>query len=405
MRKTFLRAGRVLSKVKAQRFDLIITVKAAHIPLPLLCDPATRVFVEVERGKHRACGRSIAANSNVWAHEMTPLEIPVTLYKDSKGTFRSKLFILRLKLENNPKNLLATFSADAASFASLSGAPSAPVRLESLRGGNRGVGLTITVAAAFVKEMTAEDETSTQFTGEADDSKEIDEQDLAGFEEDIYEANGYHQNGADANPAAFLSSLSSPRAPREETRRFVETPPVALPEDLDPKVRSSSSRGPPMKVVSSSRAKARKKKVTSPSPSPSRWLHPFTRVTASEKKRQDQTDEQNESYASMDYDTDNDLTTSQSSTRGWLGESKKKSREEAELALLRADLLEARRQVDVARDETDAAKKALAREAEARTAAEKVNVAKLRAAEKITVKGGSVRFFNLFFITNFAPLL
>ena len=160
-----------------------------------------------------------------------------------------------------------------------------------------------------------------------------------------------------------------------------------------------------MKVVSSSRAKARKKKVTSPSPSPSRWLHPFTRVTASERKRQDQTDEQNESYASMDYDTDNDLTTSQSSTRDWLGESKKKSREEAELALLRADLLEARRQVDVARDETDAAKKALAREAEARTAAEKVNVAKLRAAEKITVKGGSVRFFNLFFITNFAPLL
>ena len=51
------------------------------------------------------------------------------------------------------------------------------------------------------------------------------------------------------------------------------------------------------------------------------------------------------------------------------------------------------------KDENEAAaKKALAREAEARTAAEKVNVAKLRAAEKNTVKGGSVRFFNLFFI-------
>ena len=107
MRRTLRRASRVLSKAKAQRFSLSVTVVAVQVPPALIFDaPATRVFVELERGRHKkdSCskGDAAAASSRTWATDIAPMSIPITLYKDGKGVFRAKTFMLRLKEEKNP---------------------------------------------------------------------------------------------------------------------------------------------------------------------------------------------------------------------------------------------------------------------------------------------------------------
>jgi hypothetical protein len=115
MKSMFKKASRVGRK--AVKFNLF--VKVFNVALPEKSRPKTlakgdQVYVELERGSRTDKTKGHDLEEPMWND--AAVQVPVTLYRDSKGKYQPKAFTLMLK-QVKDKALLATFVVDASQFA------------------------------------------------------------------------------------------------------------------------------------------------------------------------------------------------------------------------------------------------------------------------------------------------
>ena len=119
-------------------------VKVDDVRLPGT-PPGELVIVELERGQHSSATAPVAAGAPhaEWA-AVAPVSVPLTLFRDNKGVYRPKLFVLRVRRagggadgqarDGQAKSLGAVLTAmapvDAADFASKTAAPPTTLVLE-----------------------------------------------------------------------------------------------------------------------------------------------------------------------------------------------------------------------------------------------------------------------------------
>uniref|UniRef100_A0A7S2WEV3 C2 NT-type domain-containing protein n=1 Tax=Rhizochromulina marina TaxID=1034831 RepID=A0A7S2WEV3_9STRA len=202
----FRRAAR-LNK-KPVRFQLYVKVFQLHVPLDRV-GGEDQVCVELHRGRRADCTKLHTVKDSLWDDKA--LMIPVTLYRDSKGSYQRKPFELWLMRDHGvgqgipqeplegiasggacPPNaasnsktaeVLAVFALNATDFATVAHGKARTIRLSALQNTKssvRDAEMTVTVGCYFVKDCNKDDDISTVHTS---NELETGDQDLSGFEE------------------------------------------------------------------------------------------------------------------------------------------------------------------------------------------------------------------------------
>ena len=115
MKSMLKRASRVGRR--AVKFNLFVRIFNVALPpksRPTNLPKGGQVFVELERGSRTDQTKAHDPDDAMWND--TTVQVPVTLYRNSKGKYQPKPFTLRLKQALDGA-LLATFVVDAAQFA------------------------------------------------------------------------------------------------------------------------------------------------------------------------------------------------------------------------------------------------------------------------------------------------
>ena len=114
----------------------------------------------------------------------TTVQVNVTLYRDAKGKYEQKAFLLKLKQASDGV-VLATYVIEAAQFAAAGGAGSASADATTLKllprqkdSKVKDCLLKVTVGCKFLREVTGDDDASTVMT-----DRSAEDVDLSGFDE------------------------------------------------------------------------------------------------------------------------------------------------------------------------------------------------------------------------------
>uniref|UniRef100_A0A7S2SV71 Uncharacterized protein n=1 Tax=Rhizochromulina marina TaxID=1034831 RepID=A0A7S2SV71_9STRA len=170
------------------RFSLHVKVISITLP-PSAVSMGPTFFVTMERGRRVTWTQPQSMDAKDWG-EAAVLTLPVTLYRDARGNYQGKPFVLRLRSEVGDE-VVAVYALDASAFvfppgAEVDGRELIAHRISAVTGKGRApkTQMMVAIRCDFERELGADEDTTTVVSGRTgSDVTQFNEQDLSGFEE------------------------------------------------------------------------------------------------------------------------------------------------------------------------------------------------------------------------------